>query len=190
MRRCATHAFGESARRFFGLVALGLILGGSVGFAQRGGTVSEADALALQRLIPQAEYFELFEAGSRHFRAYGKSRDGGKPELVGLAFFTTDLTPRIYAYKGRITTLVALEPTGRLIGIEVIYHYEPFGYFSIDLSRFPAQFVGKSILDPLEVGEDIDAISRATITMEAATRAIRQGARQLAREFLSEQAGR
>ena len=182
-------AFCECPCRFFGLVALVGILGGAVGFAQRGGAVSDVDALALQRLIPQAEHFELFEAKSRHFRAFGKSLDGGVPELVGLAFFTTDLTPRVYAYKGRITTLVALEPTGRLIGIEVIYHYEPFGYFSIDLSRFPAQFVGKSILDPLEVGEDIDAISRATITMEAATRAIRQGARQLAREFLSE-AGR
>ena len=50
------------------------------------------------------------------------------------------------------------------------------------------QFNTRQILDPLEVGVDIDAVSRATITVEAATRAIRQGARQLAREFLAEQA--
>jgi len=31
-------------------------------------------------------------------------------------------------------------------------------------------------------------VSRATITVEAATRAIRQGARRLTREFLTEQA--
>ena len=49
------------------------------------------------------------------------------------------------------------------------------------------QFKGKSVLDPLQVGTDIDAVSRATITVEAATRAIRQGSRQLVRQFLSEQ---
>ena len=57
----------------------------------------------------------------------------------------------------------------------------------MDRPEFPDQFVGKSILDPLEVGQDIDAVSRATITVEAATRAIRQGARQLAGEFLAQQ---
>ena len=41
-------------------------------------------------------------------------------------------------------------------------------------------------MDPLEVGNDIDAVSRATITVENATRAIRQGSRQLIRQFLSE----
>ena len=105
--------------------------------------------------------------------------------MVGLAFFTTDLTPRIYAYKGRITTLVALDIGGTLVGVQVVHHYEPFGYFSIDRPEFSEQFLGKSILDPLEVGEDVDAVSRATITVEAATRAIRQGARQLVREFLA-----
>ena len=112
---------------------------------------------------------------------------GGEPLLIGLAFFTTDLTPRLYGYKGRITLLVAMAPSGTLIGVRIVHHYEPFGYFSIDRPEYPDQFVGKSILDPLEVGQDIDAVSRATITVEAATRAIRQGARQLAREFLAQQ---
>ena len=39
----------------------------------------------------------------------------------------------------------------------------------------------------LEVGEDIDAVSRATFTVTTATHAIRQGARQLAREWLIQQ---
>ena len=81
-----------------------------------------------------------------------------------------------------------MDTRGTLIGVQVVHHYEPFGYFSIDRPGFPEQFVGKSILDPLEVGKDIDAVSRATITVEAATRAIRRGARQLVRDFLAEQA--
>ncbi|HIN12387.1 MAG TPA: FMN-binding protein [Acidobacteria bacterium] len=43
-------------------------------------------------------------------------------------------------------------------------------------------------VDESTTAEDIDAVSRATITVTAATRAIRQGARLLAREFLAEQA--
>ncbi len=153
-------------------------------------SVTEADEAALRRLIPSADRFELVQSPSRHFRAYRELMPGGETPLVGLAFFTTDLTPRIYAYKGRITMLVGLDPAGSLLGVHVVHHYEPFGYFSIDLSEFQAQFVGKSILDPLDVGVDVDAVSRATITVEAATRAIRQGARQLAREFLADQVPR
>ena len=151
-------------------------------------SVTEADEAALRRLIPSADHFELVQSPPRHFRAYRELMPGGETPLVGLAFFTTDLTPRIYAYKGRITMLVGLDPAGSLIDVHVVHHYEPFGYFSIDLPAFPAQFVGKSVLDPLDVGVDVDAVSRATITVEAATRAIRQGARQLAREFLMGQA--
>ena len=149
--------------------------------------VPAADELALRTLIPQADSFELVETPLRHFRAYAPSGSGGDPTLIGFAFFTTDVTPRLYAYKGRITLLVGMDTAGSVIDVQVVYHYEPFGYFSIDLPEFAAQFKDKSILDPLEVGEDIDAVSRATITVTAATRAIRQGARLLARAFLAEQ---
>ena len=149
--------------------------------------IPKADEAALRTLIPHADSFELVETRTRHFRAYTRPASGGDPVLIGFAFFTTDATPRLYAYKGRITMLVGMDTAGTLIDVQVVYHYEPFGYFSIDPPAFANQFRNKSILDPLEVGEDIDAVSRATITVTAATRAIRQGARLLAREFLSEQ---
>ena len=174
---------GGACRR--GLLVLTLVLAGAATTAQP--LVSPADEAALRGLLPDAGHFELHDRGPRHFRAFAAPEAGAAPRLIGLAFFTTDLAPRIYAYKGRITSLVAMDPGGRLIGVRVVHHYEPFGYFSIDLPGFTPQFAGKSILDPLEVGGDIDAVSRATITMEAATRAIRQGARRLARDLLAEQ---
>ena len=184
MRRLA------SARCALLLTALlGAALAPTGAVAQSGldAVVSTADEAVLRTLIPQADSFELVETSSRHFRAYAQPSSGADPTLIGLAFFTTDLAPRLYAYKGRITMLVGMDTAGALINVEVVYHYEPFGYFSIDLPAFVEQFRHKSILDPLEVGEDIDAVSRATITVTTATRAIRQGARQLAREFLAEQ---
>jgi Na+-translocating ferredoxin:NAD+ oxidoreductase RnfG subunit len=39
---------------------------------------------------------------------------------------------------------------------------------------------------PMTVGNDIDAVSRATITNNSAVRAIRESARRMAREFIAE----
>ena len=81
--------------------------------------------------------------------------------------------------------VAGLDTSGGLTGVRVLHHCELGGYFLISLREFPDQLSGKSILDPVGVGEDIDTVSRATITMEASTSAIRQGVRQLARESSS-----
>ena len=82
--------------------------------------------------------------------------------------------------------LVGMDPGGTLIDISIVYHDEPFGYFSIDPPEFIEQFRGKSVLAPMTVGQDIDGVSRATITNNAAVRSIRDSARRMAREFLTE----
>ena len=134
----------------------------------------------LRAVLPDADTYDFVDAGLPHFRGY---EDG---DLVGLAFFTNELDPRVFGYKSQFWMLVGMTPSGRLTGVAIDYHVEPFGYFSIDPPEFGAQFEGKSIMDPLEVGNDIDAVSRATITVKNATRAIRLGSRQLIRQFLSE----
>ena len=72
-----------------------------------------------------------------------------------------------------------------LTGIVVAEHHEPYGNFSIDPPQFPAQFKGKDVRDRFRVGADIDAVSRASITMGSATRAIRNSARRVARTYLT-----
>ena len=63
----------------------------------------------------------------------------------------------------------------------VAQHNEPYGNFSIEPPRFAAQFRGKSIRDQFRVGADVDAVSRATITVSSAARAIRNSARRVAK---------
>ncbi len=67
----------------------------------------------------------------------------------------------------------------------MVDHNEPYGNFSVDVPAFPAQFRGKNIRDPFKVGADIHAVSRATITVTSAARAIRNGARRVARQLLT-----
>ena len=59
---------------------------------------------------------------------------------------------------------------GILTGVVVVEHHEPYGDFSIDPPAFAAQFKGKDVRDPFKLGDDIDAVSRATITMSSAVR--------------------
>src|SRR5690606_16747802 len=96
-----------------------------------------------------------------------------------------ELEPLERAYDGPIKMLVGMDTKGELTGIVVVEHREPYGYFSVDLPEFPAQFAGKSVRDRFRVGEDIDAITRATVTVASASRAVRNSARRIARAYLT-----
>lgn len=139
----------------------------------------------LEEALPGAETFRFVDRGTPHYRGYRTGADG-QEELVGLGFFTVDFARNVRGYKGEIWMLVGMAPSGSIIDVSMVYHNEPFGYFSIDEPEFLAQFRGKSVLAPMTVGEDIDAISRATITNNAAVRSIRESARRMAREFVAE----
>jgi len=61
---------------------------------------------------------------------------------------------------------------GILTGVVVVEHHEPYGNFSVDTAGFAAQFRGKSI-PTRSSGVDVDAVSRATISITSSSRAIR-----------------
>ncbi len=110
----------------------------------------------------------------------------GIDKLVGAAFLTTDLEPLERGYHGPIRILVGLQNNGKLAGVVVLENQEPYGYFSVDVPAFAAQFAGKDIHDPFKVGQDVDAISRASITINSATRAIRNSARRVASQVFTD----
>jgi NosR/NirI family nitrous oxide reductase transcriptional regulator len=134
----------------------------------------------LRYLFPEAASFSAKEGSPPHYKAFGPAADGGEPELLGLAFWTTELDPLERGYDGPIQMLVGMDTRGILTRIIVTNHREPYGYFSVELPEFATQFEGKDIRDRFRVGEDIDAISRATITVTSAGRAIRNSARRAA----------
>ena len=139
----------------------------------------------LKRLFPTATTFSAKEGHPPHYTASARDTASGQPSIVGYAFWTTDLEPLERGYDGPIQMLVGLDPRGMLAGVIVAAHYEPYGYFSVEPPEFGAQFVGKDIRDPFVVGQDVDAVARATITITSATRAIRNSARRFARQYLT-----
>jgi transcriptional regulator of nitric oxide reductase len=139
----------------------------------------------LKYLFPEAQSFSEKEGTPPHYRAYGAANAGEEPELLGLVFWTTELDPLERGYDGPIQMLVGMDTAGVLTRIIVTNHREPYGYFSVELPEFADQFQGKNVRDRFRYGEDIDAISRATVTITSASRAVRNSARRAAQAHLT-----
>jgi transcriptional regulator of nitric oxide reductase len=161
------------------LVVFLAFVAGSVTLLDAGGQSLES---RLKQLFPTATSFSPKEGDPPHFKAY---TGGAAKTLAGYAFWTTEVVPLERGYGGPIAMLVGLDTTGKLTGIIVGAHHEPYGDFSIDLPKFAATFRNKDVRDPFKLGEDVDAVSRATITMSSAVRAIRNSSRRMARQYLT-----
>jgi len=139
----------------------------------------------LRLLFPAATSFSPKEGNPPHFKAYKTEQITNERTHIGFIFWTTELEPLERGYDGPIKILVGMDTAGVLTGIVVVEHNEPYGNFSVDPPEFALQFIQKSIRDGFKVGADIDAVSRATVTVRSSSRAIRNGSRRMARQFLT-----
>ena len=163
------------------IVASGVVLGA----AERIFTNPKPDA-HLKRLFPNAVTFSPLSGTPLHFTAYGTDpAKSPSADPVGYAFWTTDLVPNEHGYHGPIHILVGMNLSGILTGVVVDYDSEPYGYFSVEPKEFAVQFTNKSIRDPFRVGGDVDAVSRASLSINSAARAIRDSSRMMARALLT-----
>ena len=69
----------------------------------------------------------------------------------------------VQGYDGLISYNLAVDKEGKIIGIRIVEHTETQGVGDvIEKPQFQKQFIGKSYLDPLQPGEDVDTVSGAT----------------------------
>ncbi len=151
------------------------------------GFIDPMPTARLKQLFPNAVAFTpRGERDPIYFTAYAADparTPGAKP--IGWAFWTIDLVPGELGYHGHIHMLIGMNTQGRLTGVIVDRNTEPYGDISINKPEFPLQFKGKSIRDRFEVGQDVDVTSRATISVRAAAREIRESSRMVARAVLT-----
>jgi hypothetical protein len=94
-------------------VSIGIVLG-IFSF----GVVLGQDALdatlrgQLEQLFPDAESFSEKEGSPPHFKAYGPKDADGQGELLGVAYWTTELEPLERGFDGPIKMLVGMDTTG------------------------------------------------------------------------------
>lgn len=86
-------------------------------------------------------------------------------------------------YAGPIEMLVGIDPSGNIAGVKIVTQRETPGFFRLILNEgFPEQFIGLSYQDPLQVNEDLDAVSGATVSAEGIAASTRQAVRVLAQQ--------
>ena len=107
----------------------------------------------------------------------------GKNGVAGYLFLTSDVV-RIPAYSGEpINSLVGIDRAGRIRGVSIVAHQEPIldvGVSEERLAAFSAQYAGKSVFERVAVGENIDTISGATITVMVQNETLMRAARRVA----------
>lgn len=157
------------------------LVAGAIAVGQTQSTIDPKLQGQLKQLFPVTAAFSPKVLDPPHYKVFAP----GPQDVAGLAFWTTEIEPLERGYDGPIKILVGMDTKGILTGVLVAQHNEPYGDFSVDTPQFAAQFKGKNIRDPFRVGADIDAVSRATITVTSAARAIRISARRMATRLLT-----
>lgn len=84
-------------------------------------------------------------------------------------------TSSVQGYDGLISYNLALDQDGIVLGLRIIEHGETQGVGDvIEKPEFQNQFLGKHCLDQLQIGEDVDTISGATISTQAMILSLRR----------------
>lgn len=81
----------------------------------------------------------------------------------------------VQGYDDQISYNLALDRDGLILGLRIVEHSETQGVGDvIEKPEFQSQFLGRHCRDPLQLGEDVDTISGATISTEAMILSLRR----------------
>ncbi|MDE3006112.1 MAG: 4Fe-4S binding protein [Gemmatimonadota bacterium] len=139
----------------------------------------------LREVMPEAGRFADVAGDPPVVSAFTPA-SGGSEELLGYVFLTSDLPPEQYGYSGPIEALVGMRPDGTLTGMRVTDYNESYMRSMGDFLRTPGfqeQFAGKHIGDPFQLWNDIEGISRVSISVRALSRGVRDAARRVANAY-------
>jgi NosR/NirI family nitrous oxide reductase transcriptional regulator len=89
-------------------------------------------------------------------------------------------------YGGPIDVLVGVDPQGQVIGVSVVAQRETPGFFRrLDQQNFLGQYSGAQVSQPLQLGNDLDAVAGATLSSEGMAASIRQAVAVIAQQGLN-----
>lgn len=137
----------------------------------------------LPAVFPDAIGFSEKGGSPPHYTPYTLG-PGKERAALGAVVRSDDLVPDIRGYAGPVPVLVGLTPAGKITGVALLEHHETPAYVApLAGGDFLRQFAGRSVTDPLRLDEDIDGVTRATVTATAITAGVRRAARETARSL-------
>lgn len=89
-------------------------------------------------------------------------------------------------YAGPILMLVGVNLAGDITGVQIVSKHETPGFFRlIETSGFIGQYSNLQYNDPMQIGQDIDAVSGATVSSDAIALSVREATHVIASDGLS-----
>jgi len=185
------HSIQSWLRKLFGtsFLVLVILFNGATfdGGAQAARNRDHTTLRLLKQVVPGADGFSDKEGEVPVYKAYKTDSDTGEQTLIGYAFVTSDTHPEPSGYSSEIDSLIGMDLDGNIIGLKVIYYKESLRYtwgdfFSYD--GYEEQFIGKRAEQRFQIGNDIDGIVKATISVKAMARGVRRSVRAVTLEYL------
>jgi NosR/NirI family nitrous oxide reductase transcriptional regulator len=136
-------------------------------------------AVGLSQLLlvfPSARSFSDLLGSPPRRDAY--AQDGS---VLGSVIDSRDLSHRAAGYSGEISLLVGISQNGTISGVKVLDHSETPSYVR-NLEEWLNTFRGRSVKEPLRIGEDLDGMTNATVTSKGIANGVRFSARAVARK--------
>lgn len=99
--------------------------------------------------------------------------------VLGSVVRSTDLAPSIKGYNGEISLLIGVSHDGTITGVTVLEHNETPSYVR-NLMQWVNTFRGRHVTDDLEIGIDVDGMTRATVSSKAIIDLTRISSREVA----------
>ncbi|NLP18077.1 MAG: RnfABCDGE type electron transport complex subunit G [Firmicutes bacterium] len=132
----------------------------------------------LKALLPSADRFQLQEGEAEEDSTYYLGYKG--QEQVGvIALFSQG------GYNGDVRMMMGVDMGGKITGLRIMEHTETPGLGAkITEEWFISQFENKKVTDPLVIGQDVDAITGATISSRSVSGGLKLMAGELERRFL------
>ena len=118
-----------------------------------------------------------YEFLEKPFPHYVRTTDAGKPG--GAAFGSMPLTGDIEGYGGPLHLLMAVSEAGRILGLRLMESRETPAYIE-GIEGWLGRFRGLDGTRPIRIGREIDALTGATVTSEAAARIVDRSAKAAA----------
>ncbi|HWR73567.1 MAG TPA: 4Fe-4S binding protein [Nitrospirota bacterium] len=116
--------------------------------------------------------------------AFFSGKTGSPPHYLSgdlAAFNSFDVTTTVRGYAGPIKVMIALGRDGTIRRITIIEHRETKNYVHyMENRKYLDRYTGKSVHDRFEIDRDIDGITRATVSVEALARTVRDSSRTVA----------
>lgn len=174
----------EIVRLSFILTLLCAITGAALAatYAKTRPIIEEHEARVLEEnlkaLLPAADGFELQEGEAGEDSVYYVGHKG-QEQVGAIALFTQG------GYGGDVKMMMGVDMEGRITGLRIMEHSETPGLGAkITEDWFISQFENKKVTDPLVIGQDVDAITGATISSRSVSGGLKLMAGELERRFL------